>query len=143
MYSKILVAVDGSPFSSKALEHAISLAKTYRAKLTIIYVVHMRVYIAAEEAGFVTTAPLIHDMEEAGKSILDESAKVTFAQGIESDTMLVHGIPEEQIMKKAEAEKYDLIVIGSRGRTAAKAFLLGSVSDRVSHHARLPVLVVK
>ncbi len=143
LYSRILAAVDGSPFSKKALEHAISLSKICGAKLTIIYVVHMRVYVAAEEAGFVTTAPLIHDMEESGKKTLEESKEMANAAGVEVDTILVHGMPEEQILKKAETDKYDIIVIGSRGRTATKAFLLGSVSDRVTHHAKCPVLVVK
>jgi nucleotide-binding universal stress UspA family protein len=101
------------------------------------------VYIAAEEAGFVTTAPLIHDMEEQGKMILDEAKRVVQASGIEADTAMVHGIPPEEIIKKAQTDSYDLIVIGSRGRTAATSFLLGSVSDRVSHHARCPVLIIK
>ena len=46
-------------------------------------------------------------------------------------------------LKRSEAEKYDMIIIDSRGRTAAKAFFLGSVSDNMSHHAKCPVLIVK
>jgi len=143
LFSKILAAVDGSPDAKKALDYAISLAKTYGSTLTVMYVVHRRVYVAAEEAGFTPTAALIHDMEEQGKKILDEAKRTAQSRGVELDTVLVHGIPAEEILKKAEAEKYDMIVVGSRGRTSVKAFLLGSVSDKVSHHAKCPVLIVK
>lgn len=143
MFSKILVAVDGSSFSNKALDYAADLTKKYNSSLTIIYVVHKRVYIAAEEAGFVTTAPLIHDMEEQGKEILEKAKERVEAAGINVDRVLVHGLPAEEILEKAEKESYDAIVIGSRGRTAATAFLLGSISDKVSHHAKCPVLIVK
>lgn len=143
MVSKILVAVDGSPCGKKALEYAISLAKTYGSKLTAIYVVHKRVYIAAQEAGFKGTEPLKQDMEEQGKRILEEAKGTAQGAGIEVDTVLVHGLPAEEILKRSEAEKHDMIVVGSRGRTAAKAFFLGSVSDNVSHHAKCPVLIVR
>jgi len=143
LFSKVLAAVDGSPDAKKALDYAISLAKTYGSTLTVMYVVHRRVYVAAEEAGFVATASLIHDMEEQGKRILEEAKETAKSAGVEMDAVLVHGLPAEEILKKAEAEKYDMIVVGSRGRTAVKAFLLGSVSDKVSHHAKCPVLIVK
>jgi nucleotide-binding universal stress UspA family protein len=143
LFSKILVAVDGSPYADKALSHAISLAKTYGASLTAMYVVHRRVYVAAEEAGFTAIATLIHDMEDAGKRVLEEAKRKAQSEGTSLDTVLVHGLPAEEIVKKAEAGKYDLIVVGSRGRTAAKAFLLGSISDKISHHAKCPVLIVK
>ncbi len=142
MLGKILVAVDGSDDAKRALDHSISLAKMYHSTLTVMYVVHRRVYLAAEEAGFIATT-LIHDMEEQGKRILEEAKGVTQTAGVDTDTVLVHGIPAEEILKKAEAEKFDMIVVGSRGLTATKAFLLGSVSDKVSHHAKFPVLIVK
>lgn len=143
MFFKILAATDGSPDAKKALDYATSLAKTYGSSLTVMYVVHRRVYLAAEEAGFSPTAALVHDMEEQGERILDETKKTAQSKGVKADTVLVHGIPAEEILKKAQAGKYDIIVVGSRGRTAAKAFLLGSVSDKISHHAKCPVLIVK
>jgi nucleotide-binding universal stress UspA family protein len=141
--NKILVPVDGSPHAKKALEHAIIQAKMSGSSITTMYVVHTRVYGAAQEAGFVTIAPLIHDLEEYGKRILSEAQGTCQAAGIGTNTFLVHGLPADEIIKKAETEKYDMIVIGSRGRTAAKSFLLGSVSNRVSHRAKCPVLIVK
>jgi nucleotide-binding universal stress UspA family protein len=143
LIGKILVPVDGSPHAKKALEHAITQAKMTGSSITIMYVVHTRVYGAAQEAGFVTIAPLIHDLEEYGKRVLQEAQATGQAAGVDTNTFLVHGLPADEIVKKAEIEKYDMIVIGSRGRTAAKSFLLGSVSNRVSHQAKCPVLIVK
>ena len=143
LFSKILAAVDGSQDAKKALDYAISLAKTYGSTLTVMYVVHRRVYIAAEEAGFTPTTALIYDMEELGKKILDEARRTAQSRGVELDTVLVDGIPVQEILKKAEADRYDVIVVGSRGRTSVKAFLLGSISEKVSHHAKCPALIVR
>jgi nucleotide-binding universal stress UspA family protein len=143
LVGRILVPVDGSPHARKALEHAMTQAKMSRSSITIMYVVHTRVYAAAQEAGFVAIAPLMRNMEELGKRVLQEAQAVGQAAGIDTNTFLVHGIPADEIVKKAETERYDMIVIGSRGRTAAKSFLLGSVSNRVSHYAKCPVLIVK
>lgn len=143
MVGKILVPVDGSPHAKKVMEHAIAQAKMTGSSITVMYVVHTRVYAAAQEAGFIAIAPLMRNMEELGKHILQEAQATGQATGITTDTFLVHGLPADEIIKKAEADKYDMIVIGSRGRTAAKSFLLGSVSNRVSHYARCPVLIIK
>jgi len=144
LLGKILVPVDGSPFAKRALEFAIGLAKAHDSTITIIYVVPRRVYVAAQEAGFLTVPALIHDLEEQGKKMLEEAEEVAQVAGVKTvDKVLIHGLPAEEILKRSEAEKYDMIVIGSRGRTAAKAFFLGSVSDKVSHHAKCPVLIVK
>lgn len=143
MVGKILVPVDGSPHAKKVMEHAIGQAKMAGSSITVMYVVHTRVYAAAQEAGFIAIAPLMRNMEELGKHILQEAQATGQAAGIPTDTFLVHGLPADEIIKKAEADKYDMIVIGSRGRTAAKSFLLGSVSNRVSHYARCPVLIIK
>jgi nucleotide-binding universal stress UspA family protein len=143
MVSKILVAVDGSPYGKKTLEYAINLAKTYGSKLTAIYVVHKRVYGAAQEAGFSATRSLKQDLEEQGKMTLAEAKATAQAAGVEADTVLVHGLPAEEIVRTADAEKDDMIVVGSRGRTGATAFFLGSVSERVTHHAKCLVLIVR
>ena len=107
MFSKILDAVDGSPDAKKALDYAISLVKTYGSILTVMYVVHRRVYVAAEEACFAPTAALIQDVEEQGKKILDEAKGTAQSRGVELDIVVVHGISTEETLKKAEADKYD------------------------------------
>ena len=128
---KILVPVDGSPYAKKALECAVTQAKMSGSSITIMYAAHSHI------------APLARSLEDHGKRILEEAKGTGQAAGIDTNTFLVHGPPADEIINKAETGKYDMIVIGSRGRTAAKSFLLGSVSDKVSHHAKCPVLIVK
>lgn len=144
MLARILVPVDGSTFAKRALEFAIGLAKICGSTITIMYVVPRRVYVAAQEAGFIPVPALIHDLEELGREVLEEAEGLVQAAGVKVvDKVLIHGLPAEEILKRSEAEKFDMIVIGSRGRTAAKAFFLGSVSNKISHHAKCPVLIVK
>jgi nucleotide-binding universal stress UspA family protein len=128
---KILVPVDGSSYAKKALECAVTQAKLSGSSVTIMYAAHSHI------------APLARTLEEHGKRILEEAKETGQAAGIDTSTFFVHGPPADEIIRKAENEKYDMIVIGSRGRTAAQSFLLGSVSDKVSHHAKCPVLIVK
>ena len=144
LLNRLLVPVDGSTYAKRALEFAIGLAKICGSTITIMYVVPRRVYVAAQEAGFIPVPALIHDLEELGKEVLEEAEDMVQTAGVKSvEKVLIHGIPAEEILKTSDVGKYDMIVIGSRGRTAAKAFILGSVSHKVSHHAKCPVLIVK
>ena len=144
MFSNILVGIDGSPFADKALKYAVNLAKTYRAKLIVIHVVVRRFYaVAPSEAGVLATTIYVKEVEAEGKEIISKAESYVKAEGIAHECKLLHGVPAEEILKSAQSERVDLIVLGSRGLTEVRAFLLGSVSDKVSHHAKCATLIVK
>ncbi len=144
MFSRILVAVDGSPFAESALKYAVDLAKKYGAKLIILHVVLRRFYaVTPSEAGVLATTVYVKEMESEGKEIINKADAFAKGQGVDYECRLVQGVPADEIVKAAQSEKADLIVIGSRGLTEVRAFLLGSVSDKVSHHAKCPTLIVK
>lgn len=144
MFSRILVAVDGSPFAERALAHAVDLSKKYEAKLVIVHVVLRRFYaVTPSEAGVLATTVFVKEMESEGKKLIAKAEEVVKAAGVEYECKLVQGVPADEIVKLAQTEKIDLIVMGSRGLTEVRAFLLGSVSDKVTHHAKCPILVVK
>lgn len=144
MFSRILVAVDGSPFAESALKYAVDLAKKYGAKLIILHVVLRRFYaVTPSEAGVLATTVYVKEMESEGKEIINKADAFAKGQGVDYECRLVQGVPADEIVKAAQSEKADLIVMGSRGLTAVSAFLLGSVSDKVSHHAKCPTLIVK
>ena len=103
----------------------------------MLHVIPIRVYAFAEVG-----AVLSEDVEE-GEEILRRGVELAKSLGLEADRRLGKGIPAEEILRVAEEEGVDLIVIGSRGLSGVKAFLLGSVSDKVSHHAKCPVLIVR
>jgi nucleotide-binding universal stress UspA family protein len=144
MFSRILVAVDGSPFADKALAHAIDISKKYGAKLIVLHVVLKRFYaVTPSEAGILATSVYVKEMEAEGREIITKADAFMKGQGVDYECRLVKGVPAEDIVKTAESEKVDLIVVGSRGLTEVRAFLLGSVSDKVSHHTKCPILIVK
>ena len=120
MYKKILIATDGSATASKAVGVAASMAKAVGADLLLVHV----------------------GDPEQGKAVLDE-AEQRFGNGVVVHKRTVSGDPADMICETAEKEGADLIVVGNKGMTGAKRFLLGSVPNQVSHAAPCNVLIVK
>lgn len=144
MFSRILVAVDGSAFADRALKYGVDLAKRYSAKLIVVHVVLRRFYaVTPSEAGVLATTVFVKEMEAEGREIINRADAYVKGEGVDHECRLLQGVPAEEIVKVADSEKADLIVIGSRGLTEVRAFLLGSISDKISHHAKCPVLIVK
>ncbi len=144
MFSKILVGVDGSPSAEQAVNCAVDLAKRYGAKLLLVHVVPRQFYaVAPSEAGVLATTVYVKDIEGEGKEMLADAVSKLKEKGIACESRLLQGIPADEILKLAQAERVDLIVLGSRGLTEVRGFLLGSVSDKVSHRAKCPTLIVK
>ena len=144
MFERILVAVDGSPFADRALACAVDLAKRYASKLIILHVVLRRFYsVTPSEAGVLATTVYVKEMEDEGEAIIKKAEDFAKGSNINFQCKLIQGVPADEIVKTSATEKVDLIVIGSRGLTEVRAFLLGSVSDKVSHHAKCPTLIVK
>jgi nucleotide-binding universal stress UspA family protein len=95
------------------------------------------------EAGVLAGTAIVRELEEDGKAILAKGEEAVKAQGIPVETRLKQGVPAEELLRAAADEKVDLIVLGSRGLSQVRAFFLGSVSDKVSHHAKCPTLIVR
>ena len=144
MFSRILVAVDGSPFSEKALKCAVDLSKRYSAKLIIAHVVLRKFYsVTPSEAGVLATTVFVKEMETEGQEIISRAEEYAKREGADYQCTLLEGIPGDELIKLAQSERADLIVLGSRGLSEVRAFLLGSTSDRVNHRAKCPTLIVK
>ena len=131
---KILAAVDGSKHADKALEYAVQLANNYGAKLALLHV---------EEDKLVRIGgPQVVDcIGTVGACILKDAS--TKAKGLSFDKFLKFGSPAEVIIKVAKKANVDIIVVGSRGLSSVRRYLLGSVSDDISMHARSSVLIVR
>jgi nucleotide-binding universal stress UspA family protein len=131
---KLLTAVDGSKYADKALEYAVQLAKNYNAKLALIHV--------EEDKIIRIGGPQVENcVGTVGECILKDAA--TKLEGVSFDKKLEYGSPAEVIIKVAKKADVDIIVVGSRGLSSIGRFLLGSVSDDISMHARSSVLIVK
>ncbi|MBB3131415.1 nucleotide-binding universal stress UspA family protein [Paenibacillus rhizosphaerae] len=143
LFSKILLAYDGSKASNKALERAIELAKA--APDAVIDVVHVfdfpRVYIGEGMAPI--PASVNQDFYELAEQTVAEVKTRLDGEGVACNAEMIQGGPAEVILEYAKEKGNDLIVIGSRGLGGIREFVLGSVSHNVVQHATIPVLVVK
>src|SRR5688572_29919040 len=146
LFSKIVVALDGSESSNKVYDIAAQFAKLSNCKLIIVHIVVPPLPLGGglfypDVSGI---DKIRMDLEEAGKRLLQNySEKSTNEYKIAVETTLTHGNPSDAIIREADAKGADLIVVGSRGFSGAKQFFIGSVPNSVLHHSRIPVLLVK
>lgn len=136
-WKKILVATDGSKFSSIATTKAIDFAKAYGGSLVIVSVVDVPTEFYAE-------APqAVDDMVRKAKEYTAAVRKQAEAAGIKAETYVGEAEAFEAIVRLAKDEGVNMIVVGSHGRTGLRRLLMGSVTEKVIGHAPCPVLVVK
>lgn len=146
MFTKILLASDGSEYALRAAQAAAELAKALGASVTLLHVFTMpAVQMTVPGAPGVDMDPGAFStyVEQVQDAVAKRTGRVLDEAGVQYNTLLEAGHPAEVIIRIAEDDGYDLIVMGSRGLSAIQSFLLGSVSDKVSHHAHCPVLIVK
>jgi nucleotide-binding universal stress UspA family protein len=139
LFSRILVAVDGSKSSIKAFEKSIYLAQRCNSKLDVIHVVLESTYGGDSSRTF----DLIEELKDKGKKLLEQFKSQAIRDNVQVETLLELGDPAQIIIDTANKSDYDLIIMGSRGLSVFKELLLGSVSFKVLHHVRCPVMVVR
>ena len=155
MFEKILVPLDGSEHSLKALDKAVQIAKRFGGKITLVNVYSVSVQpllLPEPTVAGVPTMPVLTAAEitrigesarSVGRRILDDGAEKAKEEEVKTEKILVEGHAVQEIVKLAKEGDFGLIVIGARGLSKIREILLGSVSDGVIHHASCPVLVVK
>lgn len=145
MFKKILVPVDGSQTSWKALDTARSLAEKYDGRLLVITV--MIPYGSGSFLQMSLDQTLIDQnnaaMKKAGFATLDMAKDKLDSYAGDVEYLEETGNPAELILDACKEKGCDTIVIGSRGLSGVEEFLLGSVSSKVSQYAKVPVVVVK
>jgi nucleotide-binding universal stress UspA family protein len=138
-FKRIVLPVDGSDGSTRAVQKALHLAKETGVEVTALHVVEFP-YLASSELSF-TYPDVMEAIKKNGMTILDHVKKQGSDLGVHVKTKLLEGIPDDQIIK--EAKKDDLIIMGCKGRTALSRILVGSVCEKVVHHAKSPVMVIR
>jgi nucleotide-binding universal stress UspA family protein len=148
MISKILVPTDGSKAAQKAARYAIDLAKEIKATIVILCVIDKGSFlnqtVPARKAARHVTETLEDYLREAAQGYAGAIKKLCDQNGAPSKTIITAGHPVEEILKKAQREKADLIIMGSHGKSALAAAVLGSVTYGVIHkESKIPVLIVR
>lgn len=135
---RILVPVDGSDTSDRAIDQAIVLAQVCNAKLNFLYVANIN-QLAINAC---LSDAILEAVTKAGNVILDRALEKV-PEGLEAESFSETGSPAVVILELANEEDIDLIVMGSRGLGVVKGVLLGSVSQHLVEQAKCPVMVVK
>jgi nucleotide-binding universal stress UspA family protein len=146
MFTKILLASDGSECAMKAAEAVAELAKKFNASVTVIHVFTLPTSVApfVGAPGLDLDPALVNRYaEDVQNAVARRTGRILEEAGVPYAIRQEVGHPAEVIIRVAEQDGYDLIVVGSRGLSEIRSFFLGSVSDKVSHHAHCPVLIVK
>ncbi|MBI4764025.1 MAG: universal stress protein [Deltaproteobacteria bacterium] len=148
MISKILLPTDGSKTALKAAKYAVDLAKKFKASIIILSVIDQGAMIGQTVPARKTARHIIEPIEdylkEAAEGFAGIIKKVCDEDRVKSETVIVKGHPVEEILKMAGRVKADLIIMGSHGRSALAAAILGSVTYGVIHkESKIPVLIVR
>ena len=147
MFTKILIATDGSDHANHALNYAIESAVKWDAQLLILSVIPpLRPILPDPDDVYPTYIPdFEEDMEKAYRSVLDEALNTVQKKqpDISVEARLEKGRPPDVIMEIARTENVDLIVMGSRGLGGIMGSVLGSTSQAVVHSCTKPILIVK
>jgi len=139
VFRNILVGLDRSASSRRALEHAVALAQAGNAKLTLITVAPpVSTYVTL---GGVSVDTMTAELDKWAKEVLD-AALETIPDDVIAHTIQARGHPGPRILEELNRGGYDLIVLGSRGRGRAQEGLLGSVNGYIHFHAKVPLLTV-
>ncbi len=145
MFTRIVVGTDGSDTAAEAVRQAIDLAKLSGATLSIVsaYAPISKRRIQDEAEG--APSDIAHGIgpREDVNLVLDAAAAEARAAGVEVQTHPVEADPADALLNVAEQIQADLIVVGNKGMTGTRRFLLGSVPNNVSHHAPCSVLIIQ
>ena len=145
MFKSIVVGTDGSETASEAVRQAVELAREIGARIELVsaYEPVSRARLREEKSQTPDDLQwMVNPREDVDATLAEATARVKEA-GLDVETYARQGDPADAILDVAEETGADLIVVGNKGMTGAKRFLLGSVPNKVSHHAPCSVLIIR
>ncbi|MEK6229347.1 MAG: universal stress protein [Actinomycetota bacterium] len=145
MFGSIVVGTDGSDTAQEAVKQATELASTVGAKVFLVsaYEPVPEGRLRDERQEVPEDLQWMVNPREDVESTLKEGADRVESSGVEAETFAREGEPADAILDVAEEKDADLIVVGNKGMTGTKRFLLGSVPNKVSHHAPCSVMIIR
>ncbi|TCI39177.1 MULTISPECIES: universal stress protein [unclassified Exiguobacterium] len=136
--TKIFLAVDGSDHSMRATAKAIELAKVSNAKIDVVHVVSSK---ESKESALQSTGKI--DLEAKRMQRMQRFFSAIEAAGLEYEYIELRGEPDVELVKYANHEPFEYVVVGSRGLNTFQEFVLGSVSHKLAKRALAPVVIVR
>jgi nucleotide-binding universal stress UspA family protein len=139
----ILFPTDFSQGARAAMDHAVSLAKDYRAKLILLYVIQDISVAEWYIPSSLSVSELMEDMQKGAGNEMNKWGEEASAKVADVEKLVVRGVPFVEIIRTAKDKNADLIVIGTHGRTGIDHMLFGSTAEKVVRKASCPVLTVR
>jgi len=145
MFSSIVVGTDGSDTATQAVREAVDMAKAVGATLELVsaYAPVSEQRLSAERRDAPEDVQWAINPRQEVETSLTAAADIAREAGVDVNTHARQGDPADAILDVAEEQNSDLVILGNKGMTGAKRFLLGSVPDKVSHHAPCSVLIIR
>ncbi len=136
---RVLIATDGSDYTKEAVSQGLHLAKVLGAEVTALYVVDQTSFVSFPmDSSIVSVYSLL---ENEGKRAVEDVVKEGEAMGVKVTPLIIEGSPTRKIVETSA--DFDLVVLGTLGRSALSKLFMGSVAERVTRYAPCPVLVVR
>jgi nucleotide-binding universal stress UspA family protein len=142
LYRKILVAVDGSSCSEKAVKTAVDICARYGAELHTIFVISEMVVDNFKRLGKGQANEVLESLKDEGRKYFRDAKDTARGTNVKVVETIRQGFPADEIVTYAKKAKVDLIVMGTHGRRTGTRPLIGSTADRVIHLAPCPILIV-
>jgi nucleotide-binding universal stress UspA family protein len=145
MFGSVVVGTDGSNTAQEAVRQATELASAVKARVFLVsaYEPVPKGRLKDESQQVPDDMQWMINPREDVNNTLSDAAKEVEEKGLEVETFAREGDPADAILDVAEEQGADLIVVGNKGMTGAKRFLLGSVPNKVSHHAPCSVMIIR
>lgn len=137
-FKKILVPLDGSKYSKKALERACEMVHAFDSQIILLYVVEKSIPV-----NLLDRKEYLQLLRKYGKKILSDADEILSKNGISGKFLIKEGNIVNEIDKVIKVEKCNLVVVGNKGLGTVARFLLGSVSNKLSQSSSCSIMIVK
>ncbi|PLY02681.1 MAG: universal stress protein [Desulfuromonas sp.] len=142
-FGSILFATDFSECSEHAFAYALSMAKTFKAKLIVLHIINEPVDLRGFYVPHISFDKLEEEIEQGAKKLMEQFERTFLADFEDYVSFVAPGIPDDEIIKRAETESADLIVLGTHGRTGLDHVLFGSTAEKVVRKSKVPVMTIR
>jgi nucleotide-binding universal stress UspA family protein len=142
-FKTILFATDFSESSDYAFQYAYSLAKKFNARLLLVHVINEPVDLRGFYVPHISFEKLEEEIEEGAQKMMEKFCRTHIRDYDNYETVIVPGIPYDEVIKKATEVSADLIVLGTHGRTGLDHVLFGSTAEKIVRKSPVPVMTIR
>ncbi len=142
-FKTILFATDFSESSDYAFQYAYTLAKKFNARLVVVHVINEPVDLRGFYVPHISFEKLEEEIEEGAQKMMEKFCRTHIRDYDNYETLIVPGIPYDEIIKKAAENAADLIILGTHGRTGLDHVLFGSTAEKVVRKSPVPVMTIR